>query len=225
VALFATPLISPLPKAALGVIVVTAAMGLLDIRAIIRLRVVRPEESLLALVTLMGVLLFGILGGLTVAVGLSIGVFVYRSVRPHDATLGTIPNVDGYHDISRHENAATVPGLIVYRFDAALYFANSMYFKDRILAIIDETDPRPQWLLINAEAITYIDSTAIDTLYTLYRELQSRDIVLAMARTKGPIRDILEPAGLTALIGSEHFFTSVSSGVQAYLTQRRSNPS
>ena len=122
---FAMPLIEPLPTAALGVIIVVAAAGLINVRSIWRLRHVRPAEVGLALVAFGGVLVFGVLGGVVVAISLSIGVFLYRSARPHDAVLGRVEDVDGYHDIEQFQNAQTVPGLLVYRFDAPPFFVNA----------------------------------------------------------------------------------------------------
>ena len=112
--------------------------------AFVRLRRVHPTEVGLAAATLVGVLILGVLGGLLVAIALSIGVYVYRSIRPHDAILGAVDNVDGYHDVDAYPVAETVPGLIVYRFDAALYFPNAPYFKERVLALVAAArDPDP----------------------------------------------------------------------------------
>ena len=132
--LFAMPLIEPLPTAALGVIIVVAAAGLINVRSIWRLRHVRPAEVALALVAFGGVLVFGVVGGVVVAIALSIGVFLYRAARPHDAVLGRVDDVDGYHDITRWEGAETVPGLLVYRFDAPPFFVNAEYLRQRVLA-------------------------------------------------------------------------------------------
>ena len=137
IALFATPLIEPLPDAALGVVVVVAAVGLFEVSSVWRLRRVRDAELGLAVAALVGVLLFGVLGGVAVAVGLSIAVFVYRSVRPHDAVLASVDDVDGYHDIVRYADAETLPGLVVYRFDAPLFFPNAEYFRERVLGLVD----------------------------------------------------------------------------------------
>ena len=138
--LVAMPLIEPLPKAALGVIIVVAAAGLINIRSIWQLRRVRPAETALALVAVGGVLLFGVVGGVAVAIALSIGVFLYRAARPHDAVLGRVADVDGYHDIERWEGAEVVPGLLVYRFDAPLFFVNAEYLRTRVLALADAAE-------------------------------------------------------------------------------------
>ncbi len=123
------PLIEPLPTAALRVVGVVAAAGLINIHAIWRLRLVRPAEVGLALVAFGGVLVFGVLGGVVIAISLSIGVFLYRSARPHDAVLGRVPDIDGYHDVERYLDAETVPGLLVYRFDAPPFFVNAEYLR------------------------------------------------------------------------------------------------
>ena len=213
--LFAMPLIEPLPKAALGVIIVVAAAGLIDFRSIWRLRHVRPAEVGLALVAFGGVLFFGVLGGVVVAISLSIGVFLYRSARPHDAVLGRIDDVDGYHDIERFESAETVPGLLVYRFDAPPFFVNAEYLRQRVLALADEAQD-VRWLVLNAEAWTFLDATAIDALSQLHGELDERDITLCIARLKGRQREIFAETGLTALIGSDRFFPTVRAAVAAF---------
>ena len=161
--LVAMPLIEPLPKAALGVIIVVAAAGLINAGSIWRLRHVRPAETALALVALGGVLVFGVVGGVAVAIMLSVGVFLYRAARPHDAVLGRVADVDGYHDIERWEGAEVVPGLLVYRFDAPLFFVNAEYLHTRVLTLADGADGL-RWVVLNAEAWMYLDATAIDVL-------------------------------------------------------------
>ena len=222
--LFAMPLIEPLPTAALGVIIVVAAAGLINVDSIRRLSHVRSAEVALALVAFGGVLVFGVVGGVVVAIALSIGVFLYRSARPHDAVLGRVDDVDGYHDIARWEGAQTVPGLLVYRFDAPPYFVNAEYLRQRVLELVDASED-VRWLVLNAEAWTYLDATAIDVLTQLHGELEERGIALCFARLKGRQREIFEETGLTALIGPERFFPTVRAAVAAFeadATDRRS---
>jgi SulP family sulfate permease len=213
--LFAMPLIEPLPKAALGVIIVVAAAGLINVRSIWRLRHVRPAETGLALVAFGGVLVFGVLGGVAVAIALSIGVFLYRAARPHDAVLGRVEDVDGYHDIERWPGAEVVPGLLVYRFDAPPFFVNAEYLRNRVLALVDAAD-NLRWLVLNAEAWTYLDATAIDALRQLRADLEKRGITLCFARLKGRQREIFEETGLTAEIGADRFFPTVRAAVAAF---------
>ncbi len=213
--LFAMPLIEPLPTAALGVIIVMAAAGLINIDSIWRLRRVRPAEVALALVAFGGVLVFGVVGGVAVAIALSIGVFLYRSARPHDAVLGRIDDVDGYRDIERWEGAETVPGLLVYRFDAPPFFVNAEYLRQRVLELVAVSED-VRWLVLNAEAWTYLDATAIDVLAQLHGELEERGIALVFARLKGRQREIFEETDLTTRIGPDRFFPTVTAAVAAF---------
>ena len=217
--LFAMPLIEPLPKAALGVIIVVAAAGLINVRSIWRLRHVRPAEVGLALVALGGVLVFGVLGGVVIAISLSIGVFLYRSARPHDAVLGRVEDVDGYHDVERFRTAETVPGLLVYRFDAPPFFANAEYLRQRVLALADATGD-VRWLVLNAEAWTFLDATAIDALAQLHTDLDQRGVTLCFARLKGRQREIFAETGLTARVGPHRFFPTVRAAVAAFESTR-----
>ncbi|SEK53262.1 SulP family inorganic anion transporter [Streptacidiphilus jiangxiensis] len=225
VAAFATPLLKPLPKAALGVVLILSAVGMISASGMVRLRRVHDSEAALALATMLAVLAFGTLGGLLIAVGLSIGVFVYRTVRPHDAVLGRQPDVDGYHDIAIHEDAQTEPGLVVYRFDAPLYFPNALWFRDRVREVVAATEARPdnggpvRWLVANVEAVTYIDSTAVQMLRDLHDELAERGIVLALARAKHPLRVVLRRSGLAQVLGEERIFPTVATAVAAYLAE------
>ena len=213
--LVAMPLIEPLPKATLGVIIVVAAAGLINVGSIWRLRHVRPAEVGLALVAFGGVLIFGVLEGVVVAISLSIGVFVYRSARPHDAVLGRVEDVDGYHDIERFQGAETEDGLLVYRFDAPPFFVNAEYLRQRVLALADEArDAR--WVVLNAEAWTFVDATAIDALGQLHADLDGRGVTLCIARLKGRQREIFAETGLTARIGPDHFFPTVRAAVAAF---------
>jgi SulP family sulfate permease len=220
--LFATGLLETLPSAALGAVVIAAALGLFNLAGFRELRRVRTTEAGLALVALLGVLVFGVLGGVAVAVGLSIGLYLYSAVRPHDAILGEVENVDGFHDLDRFPTSQTRPGLVVYRFDAPIFFPNAEYFKARVLELVAATDPPPRWLLLNAEAIVYMDSTAVNALARLHADLRSQGVVLAVARAKGSLRDLFKRTGLTAVIGEEHIFPTVRAGVQAYERREKS---
>jgi len=224
VATVATPLIAPLPTAALAVVVVGAAISMFDVGGVARLRRVRTAELGLALATLVGVLALGVLGGLLVAVALSIGVYVYRSVRPHDAVLGVVEDMDGYQDIERFPAAETVPGLVVYRFDAALYFPNAPYFLDRVRQAVAGADPPARWVMLNAEAITYVDSTAVQSLRELRAELADSDIILTIARAKGMVVRVFDATGFTSEVGPENFFPTVGAGVRAYEERVRYGP-
>ena len=213
--LFLMPLIEPLPKAALGVVIVIAASGLIDVRSIWSLRHIRSAEVGLAVAAFAGVLVFGVLGGIAIAISLSIGVFLHRAARPHDAVLGQVHDLDGYHDIEREKGAESIPGLLVYRFDAPLFFVNAEYLRRRVLDLVEAADDL-EWIVLNAEAWMFVDATAIDMLSELQSELAGRDITLAFARLKGRQRDIFAQTGLTAQVGAERFFPTVRTAVAAY---------
>jgi len=218
--LFAMPLIKPLPKAALGVIIIVAAIGLIDLRDMWRLRHVRNAEVGLALSAFVGVLLFGVLGGVVVAIALSVGVFLYRAARPHDAVLGAVAGIDGYHDIERFTDAQTIPGLVIYRFDAPPFFVNAEYLRQRVLELV-AASPGVEWLVMNAEAWMFLDATAVDALKQLQTDLEQAGVTLCFARLKGRQREIFDETGLTDQVGESRFYPTVQSAVTAFETQSR----
>ena len=218
--LFAMPLIEPLPKATLGVIIIVAALGLIDLRGMWRLRHVRDAEVVLALSAFVGVLLFGVLGGVAIAIALSVGVFLYRAARPHDAVLGAVADIDGYHDIERFTDAQPIPGLLIYRFDAPPFFVNAEYLRQRVLELV-ESSPGVEWLVMNAEAWVFLDATAIDAIKQLQSDLEQVGVTLCFARLKGRQREIFEETGLTNQVGESRFFPTVQSAVTAFEAQSR----
>src|SRR5512132_185786 len=159
----------------------------------------------------------GVLVGIFVAIVLSLGDFVRRAWRPYDAVLGREDELKGYHDLERHPNARQVPGLLLYRFDAPLFFANADYFRRRIGDLVATTTPPIRWVVVAAEPITDVDTTAADTLLELLGELQHQEVVLAFAEMKGPVKDRLRRYGLYAQVESEHFFPTVGTAVDGYL--------
>ncbi|HXX79280.1 MAG TPA: sulfate permease, partial [Ktedonobacteraceae bacterium] len=215
--LWFTQLLENLPQLVLGVIIIAAAINLIEIEPLLKVYRLRHIEFYLALITFIGVLSIGLLGGILIAVVLALIVVIGRISRPHDAVLGSVEGVDGYQDIEAYTNSQTVPGLIAYRFDAPLFFANADHFLREVQELIDTADPPVKWLLIDAEAIVDIDVTAAEALNELQYELESKGIVLAIARANHPLQHMLERAGFTARIGSEHFYPTVRTAVQAYL--------
>jgi sulfate permease, SulP family len=218
--LWFTRLLENLPQLVLAVIIIAAAVNLIEVKPLLQVYRLRPLEFSLALVTFVGVLSIGVLEGILVAVVLALVVVIGRISRPHDAVLGSVEGVDGYQDIEQYANCETVPGLIAYRFDAPLFFANADHFVAEVLELIDTAEPPVEWLLIDAEAIIDIDVTATEALSTLQRELELRGIVLAIARANYPLQKMLKRAGLTERIGEEHFYPTVRTGVQAFLERQ-----
>lgn len=218
--LVVTPgLLGPVPATALGAVVVVAALGLFDIAGLRRLWRQRRSELLLALVAFLAVALFGALPGIVAAIGLSLLNFVRMAWRPHDAILGRVPNYKGYHSLDRHPEARLVPGLVLYRWDAPLFFANADLFRERALEVVERAPTRTRWLAVSAEPVTDIDTTAVDALEETLVHLAERGVELHFAELKGHVKDRLRDYGLYERLGDDRFHPTVGSVVKAYLGQ------
>lgn len=218
--LFVAPgLLAPVPATALAAVVVSAALGLFDVEGLRRLWRQRRSELGLALVAFLAVTLLGALTGIAVAVGLSLLTFIRRAWRPHDAVLGRVAHYKGYHDIERHPEARLVPGLILYRWDAPLFFANADLFRERVLEIVDHAPAPVRWLAVTSEPVTDIDTTAADMLDALITELARRGVELHFADMKGQVKDRLRTYGLFDRLGAGSFHPTVGGVVKAYLAR------
>ena len=221
--LLLTRFFADLPQATLAAIVIAAVLPLMRTGELRRLRRLDEIDFGLAVVCLVGVLLFGVLGGLGVAVIASLGALVYRSFRPHTAVLGRLraggeSDEDfGFRDVTRHPEGETYPGLVIFRFDQEIFFANARLFRDYVRELRADADPPVQAILLDAAAVTHVDTTGLDVLREVHDELADQGIVLMLARMKGPVHDILERAGLMDVLGRENFFPTVHAGVAAYL--------
>jgi sulfate permease, SulP family len=209
VLLWLRPVLALFPKAALGAIVIFAAFKLIEISEFIRLYQFRRSEFLLAIITTFGVLFTDILAGVAIAVGLSVIELLSRLAHPHDAVQGTVPNLPGLHDINDWEGATTIPGLVIYRYDAPLCFANAEDFKARALRSIDLEITPVEWFVLNTEAIVEIDITAMDMLEELYDELAARGITFAMARVKQDLYAQLKRSQLFKKITKERIYLTL----------------
>ncbi|MFF4585983.1 SulP family inorganic anion transporter [Streptomyces sp. NPDC001388] len=216
VLLFLGPLLAHTPSAVLGALVVYAAVRMIDLAGFRRLASFRRRELLLALGCLAGVLALDILYGVLVAVGLSVAELLTRVARPHDAVQGLVPGLAGMHDIDDYPQARTIPGLLVYRYDSPLFFANAEDFRRRALAAVDAQPDPVRWFVLNAEANVEVDITALDAVDELRRELARRDVVFALARVKQDLRDDLDAYGLTESVGEERIFPTLPTAVGAY---------
>lgn len=216
VLLFLSPLLSRTPKAVLGALVVYAAVRMIDLAGFRRLASFRRRELLLALGCLTGVLALDILYGVLVAIGLSVAELLARVARPHDAVLGLVPGVAGMHDIDDYPKARSIPGLLVYRYDSPLFFANAEDFRRRALAAVNEQTGPVRWFVLNTEANVEVDITALDAVHALRRELTDRGIVFALARVKQDLLDDLTAYGLAHTVGPERIFPTLPTAVAAY---------
>jgi high affinity sulfate transporter 1 len=208
-------LLRDLPQPTLAAVVIAASLSLVDIPGVVRLWNQRRAECALAIAAFLGVALLGVLPGIAVAVVLSIGNVFRRSWWPYQATLGRVDGLPGLHDTVVNPEAALMPGLVVFRFDAPLIFANARTFRERITAFADET-PDLRWILIAAEPITDVDTTAADMLEDLDEMLNARGISLVFAEMKNPVKEKIERYGLTRTIDPAHFYPTVRAAVDAY---------
>ena len=218
-------LLARFPAAALGGLVVYAAWRLIDVAGLRRLARFRPSELGLALAATAGVLVVDVLAGILVAIALSVVDLFARVARPRAAILGRAPGVAGLHDIEDYPDAVTFHGLVVFRYDAPLCFANANDFKVRALEAVDSQTETVEWLLLNAEAIVEIDLTAADALGDLNDELERRGIVLALARVKQDLRTQLERIGLVTHIGQDRLFATLPVALDAFERRRETAPS
>ncbi|MFZ4640445.1 MAG: SulP family inorganic anion transporter [Nodosilinea sp.] len=222
VLLWLRPLLALFPKAALGALVIYAATRLIDLGEFRRLKQFRWNDFALAILTTLGVLATSLLVGVAIAVALSVIELLARVARPHDAVMGKVPGLAGLHDISDWPGATTIPGLVLYRYDAPLFFANVEDFKRRALGAIDEETDPVHWFVLNAEAIVEIDITAADMLADLYDELTARGITMGMARVKQDLYMQLERSGLLNQLG-DHIYFTLPTAIEAFLKSRDGN--
>ncbi len=218
VLVFATSLMQYVPQPTLGAIVIAAALSLADVGGTRRLWQQRRTEFWLSITALVGVAFLGVLPGIVVAVALSILNVFRRTWWPHQAELGRAAGKAGLHDLTRHPDAEVLPGLVIYRFDAPLIFANARMFSEAIRQL-QADHPGLRWILIAAEPVTDVDTTAADMLEELDAWLNERDASLVFAELKDPVREKIERYELTRTIDPDHFFPTVDAAVAEYIRQ------
>ena len=204
-----------LPQPALAAVVITASLSLADIPGTVRLWRQRRVEFLLSIAAFLGVVLLGVLPGIAVAVGLSILNVFRRAWWPYDTELGRVAGLEGYHDVHSYPQAEHLPGLVIYRFDGPLFFANATTFRDEVRRMA-RAGPPPAWIVIAAEPMTDVDTTASDVLEELDEALNAQGISLVFAELKDPVRRKIERYGLTRTINPQHFFPTIESAVAAF---------
>jgi MFS superfamily sulfate permease-like transporter len=175
----------------------------------------RKTEFALSMAAFLGVVLLGVLPGIAIAVGLSILNVFRRAWRPYQTVLGRVDGLEGYHDRRSYPAASYLPGLVIYRFDGPLFFANATTFRDEVRRLA-RADPTPRWIMIAAEPMTDVDTTAADMLEDLDEALNADGISLVFAELKDPVRRNIERYGLTRTIDPRHFYPTIESAVTAY---------
>ena len=209
-------LVRNLPQPALAAIVITASISLFDAKALRRLWHIRKSEFVLAIVCALGVILVGVLEGIIIAVMLAVIQFFERAWRPYAAVLGKTKDVPGYHDMSRYPDAVQTPDLLMIRWDAPLFFANANIFRKLVRDLLAKMEDKPHWVLLAAEPITDVDTTAAEMLVDLDLELNVAGIHLVFAELKDPVRDKIERYGLYETIERRHFFATIESAIDAF---------
>jgi high affinity sulfate transporter 1 len=212
---FVPGLFRNLPQPILAAVVITASLSLADIPGTVRLWRQRKVECLLSIAAFLGVALLGVLPGIAIAVGLSILNVFRRAWWPYETVLGRVEGLEGYHDRRSYPAASQLPGLVIYRFDAPLFFANAKTFRDEVMRLA-QADPPPAWIVIAAEPVTDVDTTASDILEELDETLNARGISLVFAELKDPVRGKIERYGLTRTIDPRHFFPTIGAAVSAF---------
>jgi high affinity sulfate transporter 1 len=210
-------LLQDLPATALAAVVIAAAIGLIEVADLKRIYRIQQWEFWLSIVCFVGVAVFGAIPGIGLAVVFAIIEFLWDGWRPHFAVLGRADGVAGYHDITRYPDARRIPGLVLFRWDAPLFFANAEFFKRSVLDAVAESPTPVRWFVVAAEPVTSVDVTAADELAELDDELRAKGIELCFAELKDPVKDKLKRFGLFTRFGDEGFFATVEEAVSRYL--------
>ena len=215
--LVAPNLLQHLPTTALAAVVIAAAIGLIETADLSRIYRIQRWEFWLSIVCFSGVAVLGVIPGIGLAIVIAIIEFLWDGWRPYSAVLGRARGVEGYHDITRFPNARRIPGLVLFRWDAPLFFANAELFKQRVLNAVAQSPTSVRWFVVAAEPVTSVDVTAADVLVELHQTLHDKGIELVFAELKDPVKDKLKRFELFAYFGEQSFFPTIDAAVARYL--------
>ena len=210
-------LLKDLPTAALAAVVIASAIGLFEITDLVRIFHIQRWEFWLSIVCFLGVAVFGAIPGIGLAIAIAVMAFLWNGWRPYSAVLGRPNGVEGYHDITRYPDARQIPGLVLFRWDAPLFFANAELFRERVLNAVAKSSTPVRRVVVAAEPVTGIDITAADALAELDEALSSAGIELCFAELKDPVKDKLKRFGLFSMIGEKSFFPTIEAAVRSYV--------
>jgi high affinity sulfate transporter 1 len=216
-----TPLFRGMPHPALAAIVISAMLHLSKPDYIRDLLARSPWEFILAVIVIAGELTLGVLQGIALGVVLALLLLIYRTSHPQGAVLGQLPGTEAYRDVRRRSEAVTFPGLLIWRAGGDLFFASVGHFEEGLKTALDATHPLAKHVLLDAESVNFIDTSACDALLSLIKELQSRGITVAFARVRDSARERMRSAGIEAVVGSANFHERVTDGVRAWEQQER----
>ena len=215
------PLFKNMPDAVLGAIVVGAMVRVLDLGYFLRLGAVSRLELSFAVAAFLGVLIVGVLPGVALGVVLSLMALIYKASHPTTAVLGKMPGQDVYRNVRRRPEAKTIPGLLIFRLDGDLFFANATYCAEQIKHAVREAAKPVQEVLMDYETVNFVDTTAADMIVKLQAELAAAGITLCLARVRDSVREMLRPLGVEAAIGADHIYDSLTQGVHAFSRRSR----
>jgi SulP family sulfate permease len=222
--LFLTPMFTSLPEAVLAALIINAVWHLITARKLEKIRSVSPTEAWLGVITLLGVLFIDVLEGMIIGLVASVLLIIYKSSRPHLASLGRTPGIPGaYSDLSRHPENTTVPGTVILRLDAPIYYANALTVRERAKALVAETQPPPRAVVLDAAGQDSLDITSAEVLKGLYLELKGKGIELYVAELHAPVREFSQRIGLLEIIGEDHIFPTVDAAVRSIEMSDRSD--
>jgi high affinity sulfate transporter 1 len=216
---FAPDLLRNLPTSALAAVVITSALGLFEIRDLRRIHRIQAWEAWLSVACFVGVAVLGAIPGIGLAIIAAVIEFLWDGWRPHSAVLGRVDGVRGYHDVKRYPDARRVPGLVLFRWDAPLFFANAELFNDKVLRAVAESPTPVRRIIIAAEPVTSVDVTSADALVELEHALDEAEIELHFAEMKDPVKDKLKRFGLFEKFGAEIFHPTVGAAIDDYLVR------
>ena len=212
-------LLAHLPASALAAVVIVAAAGLFEISDLRRIHRQQAWEFWLSMLCFAGVAVFGVIQGIGIALAVAIAEFLWDGWRPHSAVLGRVDGVRGYHDVSRYPEARRVPGLVLFRWDAPLFFANAELFRQRLSRALASSPTPVRRIVVTAEPVTSIDITSADMLRELESSLRASGIELCFAEMKDPVKDKLRRFELFERFGESRFHPTVGAAVDAYLAE------
>jgi MFS superfamily sulfate permease-like transporter len=206
-----------LPNTALAAVVIASAIGLFEIPDLKRIYRIQRWEFWLSITCFVGVAAFGAIPGIVIAIVIAVIEFLWDGWRPHSAVLGRVDQVKGYHDISRYPGARLIPGLVLFRWDAPLFFANAEFFHERVMDAVARSPTPVRWLVVAAEPVTSVDVTAADVVCQLDDSLHAAGIELCFAEMKDPVKDKLRRFEVFTRLGEHTFFATIGEAVSAYL--------
>ena len=216
---FAPALLRYLPNTALAAVVIASAIGLVEVSDLRRIYRIQRWEFWLSMACFAGVAVLGAIPGIGLAIVIAVIEFLWDGWRPHSAILGRVERIKGYHDIARHPEARLIPGLVLFRWDAPLFFANAELFRERVLDAVAGSPTPVRWLVVAAEPVTSVDVTAADIVCELDDTLRGAGIELCFAEMKDPVKDKLKRFGIFVRLGEQTFFATLGEAVSAYLAR------